>query len=126
MGSALQMGVVSLVLGMLGITAITEAVSQQENWFTQGVITSETEKITNIENILAGAPESAKTGLLVCMTVIPIVLICIAGVIYLTKYKITESKYEEICAEIRARKEAEITATEESEETPVEAVVEAE
>lgn len=126
MGSALQMGVVSLVLGMLGITAITEAVSQQENWFTQGVITSETEKITNIENILAGAPESAKTGLLVCMTVIPIVLVCIAGVIYLTKYKITESKYEEICAEIRARKEAEITATEESEETPVEAVVEAE
>ena len=60
------------------------------------------------------------------MTVIPIVLVCIAGVIYLTKYKITESKYEEICAEIRARKEAEITATEESEEAPVEAVVEAE
>ncbi len=120
LGSALQMGVVSLVLGMLGITAITEAVSQQENWYTQGVITSEAEKIANIEGILAGAPESAKVGLLICMTLIPIVLISIAGVIYLAKYKITEEKYAEICAEINARKELDETSKE-----VVEAVVEA-
>ena len=107
LGSALQMGVVSLVLSVLGITAITEAVSQQENWFTQGVITSEAEKIANIESILSGAPEMAKTGLLVCMTVIPTILVLIAGFIYLAKFKITEKEYDRICAEINSSKKDE-------------------
>lgn len=103
LGSALQMGVVSIVLGTLGITTITEAISQQEDWATQGIIT-ESEKLANISDIIAGAPENAKTGLLLCMTIIPVVLVFIAGIIYLAKYKITESKYTEICDEIARRK----------------------
>ena len=115
LGSALQMGYVALTLGILGITAITEAISKQENLFVQGAI-DETTKAANITSLIAQAPDSAKTGLLICMTVVPVVLICIAGVIYLAKYKLTETRYDEICAEIKARKEAEVGVSEEASE----------
>ena len=60
------------------------------------------------------------------MTIIPIVLVTVSGIIYLAKYKITESKYAEICKEIASRKAEANENAEEITEASSETLVSAE
>ncbi len=105
MGSALQMGVVTVILYILRIADTTNQISEQENLANIGTINSE-EKLANIDAIIATVSEDTKIALLCCMTILPIILVCLAGFLYLWLYKIDEKKYEEIRMEIAERKSA--------------------
>lgn len=103
MGSALQMGVTTIILTVLRIADTTNAISEQENLANLGQITAE-EKLSNIAAIIAEVPESKTIALLCCMTIIPAVLVCLSGLLYIWLYKIDEPMYESMCKEIAERK----------------------
>lgn len=103
MGSALQMGVTTIILTVLRIADTTNAISEQENLANLGQITAE-EKLANIAAIIAEVPESKTIALLCCMTILPAILVCLSGVLYLWLYKIDEPMYESMCKEIADRK----------------------
>ena len=102
MGSAAQMGVVTVILSVLGIADITDKISEQENLVNMGQITAET-KLANIEAIIAQVPQSTVNWLLVCMTVLPMIIMTITVVLYLKKSKLDEEMYERMRADIEAR-----------------------
>ncbi|MBQ1544561.1 MAG: MFS transporter [Clostridia bacterium] len=54
--------------------------------------------------------ESSRVGLRLSMTIIPIVLLVIAALVFRKKYILTDAKIEELSAEIRARRALEGTA----------------
>ncbi|MEG1662503.1 MAG: MFS transporter, partial [Clostridia bacterium] len=103
MASALLMGIIAIVFGILNVADITKAMSNIENSAALGTITSD-QKATEIANIIATVPEETKQWLLVCMTVLPIIFLTIAIVIFLRKYKIDETYYGYILKEIDAKK----------------------
>lgn len=102
MGSAAQMGVVTIVLSILNIADITNRISEQENLVSMGTITAE-EKLANINAIIAQVPQSTVSWLLVCMTVLPIIFLTITVVLYLKFSKLDEEMYERMRADIDAR-----------------------
>ena len=104
LGSSFQMGIVTLVLSVLGVANITSKISEQENLVSLGLLDVET-KLTNIAEIIAQVPDTVTTWLLVCMTVLPILVMSTAMILYWKKSKLDEVTYEKLCAEIRARKE---------------------
>lgn len=105
MGSAAQMGVVTVILSILGIADITDKISEQENLVNMGQITAEA-KLANIEAIIAQVPQSTVNWLLVCMTVLPMIIMTITVVLYLKKSILDEEMYERMRADIEARKGA--------------------
>ena len=105
MGSAAQMGVVTVILSILGIADITDKISEQENLVNMGQITAEA-KLANIEAIIAQVPQSTVNWLLVCMTVLPMIIMTITVVLYLKKSILDEEMYERMRADIEARKSA--------------------
>ena len=105
MGSAAQMGVVTIILSILGIADITDKISEQENLVNMGQITAEA-KLTNIEAIIAQVPQSTVNWLLVCMTVLPMIIMTITVVLYLKKSILDEEMYERMRSDIEARKGA--------------------
>ena len=98
------MGIVTLVLSLLGVANITSKISEQENLVSLGLLDVET-KLTNIAEIIAQVPDTVTTWLLVCMTVLPILVMSTAVILYWKKSKLDEVTYEKLCAEIRARRE---------------------
>lgn len=105
MGSAAQMGVVTVILSILGIADITDKISEQENLVNMGQITAEA-KLANIEAIIAQVPQSTVNWLLVCMTVLPMIIMTITVILYLKKSILDEEMYERMRADIEARKGA--------------------
>lgn len=145
LGSALQLGIITIVLIALGVNGITGQISDIENnvytgnlktefvqvfeedpdLFFEEVIPEESledavklynenedeffetylgdYKAYKVENIISDVKPSVTQWLIVCMSVIPMVLLTLGIVFWLVKYKITEVKYQEICAEIAAR-----------------------
>ena len=106
MGSAAQMGVVTIILSLLKIADITDKISEQENLANMGEITAEV-KLANINAIIAQVPTEITTWLLVCMTVLPMIIMTITVIIYLKKSKLDEAMYERMRADIDARKKGE-------------------
>ena len=49
-------------------------------------------------------------GLLIVMTVLPLILMYLSYYLYQRKYKLDEAEYERICAAIRDRNQDELTA----------------
>ena len=104
MGSAAQMGVVTIILSVLNIAEITDRISEQENLVNMGEL-DVTTKLTNIQAIISEVPTSTINWLLVCMTVIPMIVMTIAVVLYLKKSKLDEAMYERMRADIAERKQ---------------------
>ncbi|MBR2398073.1 MAG: MFS transporter [Clostridia bacterium] len=103
--SALQTGVVTMVLLVSGIFAATEGISELEAQSNLGAISSEA-VISQAEGIISSTPSSALLILRVCMVLIPIILMVLAYVIGKAKYTITEEKYEEILSKLKEKKDA--------------------
>ena len=114
MSSAIVQGIVSLTFFALAITDVTQKISDIENEATLGTITAE-EKSSEIASILATVPESTSKWLIIVLTVAPMLFIVSGLIVYLTKFKLTEKRYAEICEEIEAKKKET-----EGVETPVE------
>lgn len=88
---------------IFGITGFTNSISEYENAATQGLI-SESEKLSLISDVLNSATSGEADALLITMTLLPCILMLIAGFIYLRKYTIDEKRYDELCRLIAERK----------------------
>ncbi len=114
LGSAITQGLVSLVLIITGARLYTNQIADVERMKD---ITAD-EKSSQVAGILGNMDPKVKTGVLICMCVIPIVLMIVALVIYKLKCKLNEPTLAKMIEEIEERKaaEAEEQAEEESAE----------
>ena len=103
MGSALIVVITSVSYLLFGVTGYTNQISEYESAASAGTIT-EVEKLTAIENVIAGVEKSQSVGLLLCMTVIPCVLMLVSYFLYKKHYTLDEEEYERICGQIAAGK----------------------
>jgi len=93
-----------IIFLLTGVRNYTNQIADYENAAAKGMdIATKTE---GIKNVLAQVPSSKNTALLLCMTVIPAILGLISYYYYNKKYNITEERYEEIQAQLAARKAA--------------------
>lgn len=104
-GASLQMGVITIVLTILGIDRITDKISEQENLVSLGLLDAET-KLQNISAIIDQVPNHVTNWLLVCMTVLPVIMLTAAIVLYWKKTTLNEATYEKLRSEISERKAA--------------------
>lgn len=100
MASAIGVGIQGLGLVVLGISDITNQISKIEN---EAYSSGGTTDVARITEILNGADDSISQWLIVFMSVIPMLFIIGAFILYMLKYNISEEKYEEICAAIAER-----------------------
>ena len=96
MGSALQQGIVAVAYLALGITAITNGISEAERMSNMGLVDAQ-EKAAMIDQALALGTESIKMNFRIFIVVVPIVLISIAYFIMMKKNKVDEKEYERMC-----------------------------
>ncbi len=119
MSSALQQLIVTVVYLAIGMTGITNGISELEQKanilssnaraenlpdLAQTLDKIEADKLADIQKVLSSAPDGMALKLALCMTFIPIVLLVIAFVIIRKKNKIDEAEYDRMIAEIEARK----------------------
>jgi melibiose permease/lactose/raffinose/galactose permease len=104
MGSALEQVVLTLVYIAIGMTAITNRITDYENQANMGNITEEA-KSSGIADVLNGASPSTAFWLKVFIVVLPVLLITIAYFVMRKKMKINEKEYNRMLEEIKARKE---------------------
>ena len=103
MASALIVMITTGSYMMFDVTKYTNQISDFESASASGLIT-EAEKLSSIQNVLSGVESSQSLGLLLCMTILPCVLMLISNALYQKHYKLDETEYERICAEIEASK----------------------
>lgn len=103
MASAILALLTSVCYKVFGVLDYTNAISDFERQAATGAIT-EQEKLTQIGNALNGVAVFQKTGLLVCITVLPLVFTLISYFLYKKHYSLDEDEYDRICKELAARK----------------------
>ena len=104
MASALVIALTSLTYILCGVTQTTNQISSFENAAAAGTIT-EAVKLSSIEQVLSTVSSAQTTGLFLCMTLLPLLLMFISYVLYLKKYTLDEPEYERICRVLKARGE---------------------
>ena len=105
LSSSLQQLIIMIVYLAIGLTAITNQISDAENKATSHAIT-EVEKLDIINTAIGGADSSMTLILRLVMAILPLVFMGIAYYVIRNKYIITEDKYNEILAELDKRKES--------------------
>lgn len=104
LASALNVAITSLSYIVFGVTSYTNRISDLERAASNGAI-NEAEKLASIGEVLGGVQNWQTTGLFLCMTLIPIVLMSLSHVLYQRHYKLDEPEYDRICAELASRRE---------------------
>jgi len=113
---ALEIGVITIVYGALGINTVTNKISELENAVRVGEITK-LEKNQLIETMLDGVRNSSTlTWMRACMALIPVVLIIIAYIISRRKFTIDEKQYDIMLIDIAAKKKSDLEKLERDEE----------
>ncbi|MCR5427651.1 MAG: glycoside-pentoside-hexuronide (GPH):cation symporter [Lachnospiraceae bacterium] len=87
------------------VTTYTNTISDLEKDAEKGLITAE-QKAESIDAVVKSVANGQKNGLLLAMTLLPCILMLIACVLYRRFYKLDEERYDEIRAQIEARKNA--------------------
>ena len=99
MSSAVIVVITTVSYILSGVTGITNQISELESAAAMGTI-AEAEKLASIQAVMGGVTEGQKTILLLCMTILPCVLMLVSNVLYQKKYKLDETEYERIRAEL--------------------------
>lgn len=102
LSSAIAVMLVSLFYIITGTTAFTNKISELENQASRGLI-AEGEKLNLIADALRAVEALQSMGLLLAMTIIPLVTVLVAWLIYKRKYIIDEEKYLEIVETINQK-----------------------
>lgn len=102
MGSALQQLVIMIVYLALGVTQVTNSISDAENAVSRGLM-SEQAKLTEIAGILESVPSGTTTAMRVCMVFIPMALLTLAYITMRKKCTIDEKRYDEMLEDIKNR-----------------------
>lgn len=103
LASALTVVIASTTYLLTGVTKYTNQISSLENAAAAGHI-DETEKLSQIHTLLRGVSHGQSLGLLLVMIILPCVLLVLSYVLYLRHYKLDETEYDRICAELKERK----------------------
>ena len=103
MGSAIVVALTSLTYLIFRVTEKTNAIADFEQQAQLGKIADE-ERMEGINNVIAGVGNWQTVGLLLAMVLIPLVFGFVSYLLYQRFYKLDEKKYDEICAELEARK----------------------
>lgn len=119
MSSALQQAVVTVVYLAIGMTGITNRISDLEQKanvaaseargqnlpnLTEVLDKIEADKLENITRVIESAPGGMSVKLALCMAIIPMVLLISAYIISVKKNKIDEDEYDRMLKEIEERK----------------------
>lgn len=107
MGSALSVGLVSLVYIVAGVLATTNGIADIENEYgAYASLNAEqtAEKLGRIDALIQAVPLANKRILLCCMCLIPILFLVVAMILYKKKCFLTETKMQEIIDTVAARK----------------------
>ncbi|MCR4742387.1 MAG: glycoside-pentoside-hexuronide (GPH):cation symporter [Treponema sp.] len=99
LSSAINQGIVNLVLIISGIYQISQKVSSLEVEAGTGQLSSQ-EVLVQADNFISTASSGQLFVLRLGITIIPILAILTAWLILKKKYKITEEEYEKICCEL--------------------------
>lgn len=100
LSSAVNQGLVNLVLIASGIYAISQKISSLEVEAGTGSISAE-QVLTQADGFIATATNGQLFILRLGITLLPIAALTIAWLILNRKYKISESEYERICKELK-------------------------
>jgi len=102
-GSAAQLGILTLIYILLGVNDFTNRISRLDGDATLGLITQE-EKNQGVLNILNSFDQSTGIKLKGWVCLISALFVLAAMFIYLFKFKIDEKKYENMLKDINDRK----------------------
>lgn len=103
LASALTVLIATGTYMLTGVTKYTNQISSLENAAAAGHIT-EADKLIEIHELLQGVTHGQSLGLLLVMVVVPLILLVITYLLYMRHYKLDESEYDRICAELKARR----------------------
>ena len=109
LASALTVAIANITYIVFKIITYTNGIARFEQAANSGDISSE-EKALQITELLKGVQSGQSAGLLIVMTVLPLILMYLSYYLYQRKYKLDEAEYERICAAIRDRNQDELTA----------------
>lgn len=90
---------------VLGIRDTTDKIAELEQAANLGTISNDA-KLSQITQILSQVPESKTIGLMLVITITPIVFFGIGYTMYKKKFTITEEYYDEITAELESKKQS--------------------
>lgn len=113
MGSAISVGLVSVVYLIAGVLTTTNAISDVENEYGAYVELTEAQqadKLARINQLLGDVPLKSKQILLCCMCLIPVVFLTVAMIIYKKKCFLNEAKMNEIGAIVAQRNSEEASS----------------
>ena len=103
--SAVQQGLIYATLGICGLYALTNTISDYENALHNRLNPIEIANLKNaMDSALSGAQNGQLIGLGIGMIVIPLILMLLAIFLSTKVFKIDEKKYAEITAELKNRK----------------------
>jgi len=100
--SAVQQGLIYATLGICGLYALTNTISDYENKLHAGM--DATEAFNKMEQSLSSAGDLQLIGLGIGMIIIPMVLMLLTIFLCTKVFKIDEKKYAEITAELEKRR----------------------
>ena len=104
--SSLQQLIIMIVYLAIGLTDITNKISDAENAaISDPAVWTEAYKTSYIESILSNATDNMTFALRSVMAFLPIVFMGIGLLITMKKYKIDEKEYSRILSELEARKQ---------------------
>ena len=103
MGSAVVIAINYVTYLICGVTGYTQQISDYEQQTSLGAIT-ETEKLSQIGEVIAKVTSGQKAGLLLMLTVLPFLCMLVTEILYRKRYKLDEEEYRRICSELEARK----------------------
>lgn len=103
MSSSFTVILTSLTYIIFKVTDYTNRISEIEQQAEQGIVKAD-EKSGLIANVIASVGNGQTNGLLFAMTILPCALMILSAVLYRKKYILNEEKFDEICAELAAKK----------------------
>ena len=103
LASALTVAVASGTYIVLNILKYTNGISDLEQAANLGTITAE-EKGAQITELLSEVQPGQTRGLLLMMTVLPLLFMLVSYFLYQKRYTLDEEEYARICGEIETRK----------------------
>lgn len=99
LGSAVTVLITYISYISFGVLNCTNQISSLEQSASSGAIT-EAEKLSEIGNAISHVSFGQKTGLLLCITLLPYIFMVLSYFLYKKHYKIDEKEYDEICRQL--------------------------
>ena len=102
LGSAVVIAINYIAYLICGVTGYTQQISDFEQQTSLGIIT-ESEKLANINGVIANVGNGQKIGLLLVLTVLPLLCMFISYRLYMKHYRLDEDEYNRICETLAQR-----------------------